>query len=113
MRNHLKKLLLAVMCISAVLLLSSCAKSDAAKYTDAQKLLTQGKYSEAVEAFSEIENYEDSSKYIMYVKAVQLAEGGQHELAISSLKSLKDFKDSELLVVYYNARRYKGAAAEI
>lgn len=107
MRNHLKKLLLAVMCISAVLLLSSCAKSDAAKYTDAQKLLTQGKYSEAVEAFSEIENYEDSSKYIMYVKAVQLAEGGQHELAISSLKSLKDFKDSELLVVYYNARRYE------
>lgn len=107
MRKHLKKLMLAVLCISAVLLLSSCAKSDAAKYTDAQKLLTQGKYAEAVAAFTEIENYEDSSKYIMYIKAIQFAEGGEFDMAITSLRSLKDFKDSELMATYYTARRHE------
>ncbi len=30
-----------------------------------------------ITAFTEIDGYEDSSKYLMYIKAIQMAENGQ------------------------------------
>ncbi len=109
MKRLIKTTVLTLLCAAAALFLTSCAKSDAARYADAQNLLTQGKYGEALAAFSEIGNYEDSSRHIMYITAIQLAEEGQYEPAVKSLGSLKDFKDSELLVLYYTARNLEAS----
>ena len=67
MKRSGKKTTLAAMGLCAALMLTGCVKSDAAKYEDAQKLVREGAYDEAITAFTEIDGYEDSSKYLMYI----------------------------------------------
>ena len=111
-----KAALILALCL--LLPVTGCTQSNQGKYESAQKLLGEGKYDQAVEAFSQIEDYENSSKYIMYIKAIQLAEKGEYELGIASLQTLSDFKDSALMAQYYTARAYEDemnyeSAAEI
>lgn len=104
MKQSGKKTALAAMGLCATLMLTGCVKSDAAKYEDAQKLVREGAYDEAITAFTEIDGYEDSSKYLMYIKAIQMAENGQRDLAVSTLTTLGDFADSKMLAIYYQAQ---------
>ena len=104
MKQSGKKTALAAMGLCAALMLTGCGKSDAAKYEDAQKLVREGAYDEAITAFTEIDGYEDSSKYLMYIKAIQMAESGQRDLAVSTLTTLGDFADSKMLAIYYQAQ---------
>ena len=104
MKQSGKKTALAAMGLCAALMLTGCVKSDAAKYEDAQKLVREGAYDEAITAFTEIDGYEDSSKYLMYIKAIQMAENGQRDLAVSTLTTLGDFADSKMLAIYYQAQ---------
>ena len=104
MKQSGKKTTLAAMGLCAALMLTGCGKSDAAKYEDAQKLVREGAYDEAITAFTEIDGYEDSSKYLMYIKAIQMAESGQRDLAVSTLTTLGDFADSKMLAIYYQAQ---------
>ena len=104
MKQSGKKTALAAMGLCAALMLTGCGKSDAAKYEDAQKLVREGAYDEAITAFTEIDGYEDSSKYLMYIKAIQMAESGQRDLAVSTLTPLGDFADSKMLAIYYQAQ---------
>ena len=104
MKQRGKKTALAAMGLCAALMLTGCGKSDAAKYEDAQKLVREGAYDEAITAFTEIDGYEDSSKYLMYIKAIQMAENGQRDLAVSTLTTLGDFTDSKMLAIYYQAQ---------
>ena len=104
MKQSGKKTTLAAMGLCAALMLTGCGKSDAAKYEDAQKLVREGAYDEAITAFTEIDGYEDSSKYLMYIKAIQMAENGQRDLAVSTLTTLGDFADSKMLAIYYQAQ---------
>ena len=100
-----KAALILALCL--LLPVTGCTQSNQGKYESAQKLLGEGKYDQAIEAFSQIEDYENSSKYIMYIKAIQLAEKGEYELGIASLQTLGDFKDSTLMARYYTARAYE------
>jgi len=111
--KHSASKLLIVLLLSLIssILLTGCTKSDADKYASAQKLLAEGKYQEAIDAFSLLGNYEESSKYIMYIKAVQLAEDSQFEPAINSFASLEGFKDSKLMAIYYGARKLEAEQA--
>ena len=104
MKQSGKKTALAAMGLCAALMLTGCGKSDAAKYEDAQKLVREGAYDEAITAFTEIDGYEDSSKYLMYIKAIQMAENSQRDLAVSTLTTLGDFADSKMLAIYYQAQ---------
>lgn len=104
MKQSGKKTALAAMGLCAALMLTGCGKSDAAKYEDAQKLVREGAYDEAITAFTEIDGYEDSSKYLMYIKAIQMAENGQRDLAVSTLTTLGNFADSKMLAIYYQAQ---------
>lgn len=104
MKQSGKKTALAAMGLCATLMLTGCVKSDAAKYEDAQKLVREGAYDEAITAFTEIDGYEDSSKYLMYIKAIQMAENSQRDLAVSTLTTLGDFADSKMLAIYYQAQ---------
>ena len=104
MKQSGKKTALAAMGLCAALMLTGCGKSDAAKYEDAQKLVREGAYDEAITAFTEIDGYEDSSKYLMYIKAIQMAENGQRDLAVSTLTTLGDFADSKMFAIYYQAQ---------
>lgn len=100
-----KAALILALCL--LLPVTGCMQSNQGKYESAQKLLGEGKYDQAIEAFSQIEDYKNSSKYIMYIKAIQLAEKGEYELGIASLQTLGDFKDSTLMARYYTARAYE------
>lgn len=100
-----KAALILALCL--LLPVTGCTQSNQGKYESAQKLLGEGKYDQAIAAFSKIEDYENSSKYIMYIKAIQLAEKGEYELGIASLQTLGDFKDSTLMARYYTARAYE------
>lgn len=104
MKQSGKKTALAAMGLCTALMLTGCGKSDAAKYEDAQKLVREGAYDEAITAFTEIDGYEDSSKYLMYIKAIQMAENGQRDLAVSTLTTLGDFADSKMLAIYHQAQ---------
>ena len=89
---------------------------DGAKYEKALKLFSEKKYDDAIATFSEIEMYEDSSIYIMYIKALKLVESGQYSLAASTFETMSDFKDCKYLSIYCKARqaesemRYEDAA---
>ena len=75
-------------------------------YSLAQELLNSGEYQQAIELFTQLNGYEDSTKYLMYARAIKLAEeDGEYELAINSFVSLTDFRDSSLQVAYYRARQ--------
>ena len=93
-----------ILALCLLLPVTGCTQSNQGKYESAQKLLSEGKYDQAIAAFSQIEDYENSSKYIMYIKAIQLAEKGEYELGVASLQTLGDFKDSALMARYYTAR---------
>lgn len=99
-------ILLAVI-IGLLLSLAGCANNPASKYEKARTNLAKGKYEKAIEQFTELGNYEESNKYVMYIKAIQLAENEEYEAAIVTFQALKDFLDSDLRAVYYSARYYE------
>ena len=72
MKNR-KSIIVVMLCLCVILLFSGCAKSTSAKYEDAKKYIIAGEYDKAITAFTEIDGYEDSSKYLMYVKAIRMA----------------------------------------
>ena len=94
--------------ISMVLLFSSCGlvkKTPAARYEEAQTLISEGRYREAVKILEEISGYDDASRLCAYARALELADDGDYEAAVQSFQSLGSFRDSELQAVYYTARR--------
>ena len=105
MRKTVYKLL-ALLCVLALACtLTGCGQNDESKYADAKKKLEKGEYGEALTAFTELGDYEESKKYVQYIKAVQLAEDGKYELALSAFANyVGDFLDSAELVIYYTAR---------
>ena len=98
--------ILALVCVLALVCsLTGCGKSDADRYADARKLLSKGKYDEALTAFTELGPYEDSAKYVQYIKAIQLAESGKYDLALNAFVNyVGDFEDSAERIIYYTAR---------
>ena len=104
MRN-LKKCLLIALCVCAALLLCGCEKSKADRYEDAKEFASVGEWDKAIEAFTALDGYEDSTKYLTYINALQAAENGQYDAAVSIFDDLADFLDSRQLSVYYQARQ--------
>lgn len=93
--------------IAFCILFSGCANSESRKYEKAKSYLAKGQYEKAVDLFSEIGNYEDANRYVMYIKAINLADNGDYLPAILAFKSLKDFGDSYERMIYYSARYYE------
>ena len=95
----------SIMIIAIVFSFISLASAESLndKYTAALNLLQSGDYSAASDAFSNLGNYEDSSKYSMYCQAISMGELGMFSLAISNLNTLGNFRDSELQAKYYTA----------
>lgn len=104
--KHLEKNVVMIFLLCILLLcLSGCSLFDGQKYDKAISLFQSGKYDEAITAFSAIEQYEDSSTFIMYIKTLQLAESGEYALAASTFETMGTFRDSKYLSVYYSARQ--------
>lgn len=108
--SRMKRLLAIIITAVVAVCLTACQESNEAKYNRAGKLLSEGKYEEAVKLFEEISTYEDSSKMAMYAKAISAAEKGNYSLAVSGFQSLGDFKDSSFMITYYSARQYESKA---
>ena len=98
--------------IPMVLLFSSCGltkKTPAARYEEAQALISEGRYREAVKILEEISGYDDASRLCTYARALEMADDGDYEAAVQSFQSLGSFRDSGLQAVYYTARRLEKA----
>ena len=102
-RMAIAALLLVLVFISITM--TGCGLVDGKKYKAAVELFENSQYDEAIAAFSEIKEYEDSSTYIMYIKTLQLAESGEYALAASTFEAMNDFKDSKYFSVYYSGRQ--------
>ena len=102
-----KKVLLLLMLILTVVFLSGCQESIATKYTNAQTLMAEGKFSEAAEKFESLGSYEESSMLAMYCKAAAAGESGDYDTALSGFRGLGEYKDSRMMLDYYYARSYE------
>lgn len=125
-----KKRVLIVMLISVVIIAMVIAFVFVLKpiiirngeYNDAVALMEAGKYSEAIDAFTKLDGYEDSADLIedcktkileeQYIKAVKLMEAENYQQAMSEFSKLGGYKDSAakfeeckelLLLIRYNA----------
>ncbi len=82
-------------------ILSVTILPNAIGYNNAQKLMKEGNYTEAILTFQEIAPYKDSSEKIYecnYSMALDLIEKGDRESAIEYLSLLGDYEDSAELI---------------
>lgn len=93
-----KKILIMAMLMTSTLLLVGCQSSD---YNNAEKLLSEGKYDEAIVAFQTLGDYKDSIDKVTatkYAKGESLYDDGEYEEAIEIFEAIKDYNDSEELI---------------
>ena len=107
-----KRFLALLICALMIISLASCAKDT---YKEANDLMANGSYEEALEQFNTILDYEDSAekaaeceKNIAYNSAEKLFESGKYEEAMTAFEALADFKDSKQK---YNESAYQIALA--
>ncbi len=70
------------------------------RYTNAEKLYTDGNYSEAEKAFSALNGYKDSGRYVLkcgYENALELMNDGLYPEAADAFTSLDGYADSDAL----------------
>ena len=106
----------AVFCIVASFAVGAIKKNKA--YNDAALLMEQGKYKEAIEAFTALDGYKDSAEQIQaaknviadmeraaeYDRAIQLLESGKSENeneAYHLLVELDDYEDAKNLLTHF------------
>lgn len=99
---------LAIICFLCTAVIAYCMHyaSPGAVYSRAKESFKNNDYNAALKGFSSIEDYEDSSIYVMYIRAVQYANDGKLDYAVSSLSTLDDFLDSKFLSIYYQGLLY-------
>jgi len=100
----IRKIGLLILLVVLTFAATAFAEDSASKYTEAQDLMGQGKFTEAATIFDSISTYEDASKLALYCKACAMCDSGYYDIGISTLESLGDFKDCKLRVNYYSAR---------
>ena len=101
----MKRFLCGLLTACLLLLLCSCASSD---YSAAERLLAEGSYREAAEAFSLLGEYRDAPDRVLecrYLDAERLQAAGSFSAAAEAFSALGDYKDS--------AKRAAAAAAAV
>ena len=76
-------------------------------YNQAIADVKSGNYDAAIAAFETLNDYEDSSKYIMYARCLKTGDSGDYDTAIKSLTSMGDFKEAAMYIKYYTALAYE------
>ena len=102
LKNDKKRLLPGLLLAAAVLVLLLWAMVarvmvPANRYSQAEKLLAQGKYEEAAAAFDALEGYSDArdrSRQARYARGEELMNQGRFEEAISAFKALGDYENA-------------------
>ena len=106
MKSNLKRIGIALLLLSLLLVLTSCGGPEAT-YKSANNLLAKGKYAEAAEKFASLGSYEDATYLAIYADACAKGESDDPNLimsAINAFYSLSGFKDSDMRVPYYWGR---------
>ena len=78
-------------------------------YNQAIADVKAGNYDAAIAAFETLNDYEDSSKYIMYARCLKTGDSGDYDTAIKSLTSMGDFKEAGMYIKYYTALAHEAA----
>ena len=113
----------AVILLAGATVLTLFLTADLRDYSKAKGLMEDGKYSEAIELFTKLGDYEDSHDLIpecQYLDAQQLLNNKKYDEAIDAFITLGDYKDSkdqilkckyEKAVDLYNSGSYDEASA--
>ncbi|WP_037343760.1 DUF6273 domain-containing protein [Ruminococcus sp. FC2018] len=91
----------SVVAVAAVVIVFVTVILPLMKYNDAKKLLDDGKYDEAVEAFEKMKDYKYSEEMIIeakFRKAVAFSENGNYDEAIEAFEELDGYKDSTIQI---------------
>lgn len=103
-RSRYRAYLMVSVLLVLMFLLSGCG--DAGKYDRATKDLAARNYDAAIKAFTELGEYEDSSSFLIYAKALNALAGGEYALAARDFRNLQGFKSSALYASYAEARQF-------
>lgn len=112
----MKKLIVLLLVLTMMLTLAGCKKDD---YESAVALMDAGSYAEAIVAFTELGDYEDSAQRLeecknitTYAEATALFEAENYEEALKLFTALGNYEDSaEKCVECQNAITYNEAVA--
>ncbi|MCR4885120.1 MAG: DUF6273 domain-containing protein [Clostridiales bacterium] len=102
---------LAAMIMASSFLLSSCSGGHSADYSRARSLFSEGKYDEARQIFSNLADYENSTKYIAYIDAWNAGKNGDYNTAYNGFQSLAGFLDSAEEAADFSKQAQKDAYA--
>ena len=100
--RFLKVLLISGLCFA----LTGCASKEEKAYKNAVQLMESGQYQEAITAFTDLGEYEDSQEMILkasYLQASSYLENGDYDSAIRAFTKLNSYEDSETMILesYY------------
>lgn len=102
----MKKLLSLILALTMALSLCACGKAE--DYESAVALMEAGSYEEAIVAFTELGNYQDSvekklecENALAYQSALDLIATGDYENAYTTLMSLEEYKDVPELLTHF------------
>ncbi|MBE5778816.1 MAG: hypothetical protein E7331_05730 [Clostridiales bacterium] len=103
-KRFLKRMFSLALALVMIAGLTGCASPEG-QYDNANKLLINGEYSEAAEAFASLGGFQDASQMTRYCRALAAAESGDYDTAVRTFASMEQFKDCYLLAPYYSARQ--------
>ena len=96
-------LCVALVLVSSFLLFVLPAIQKSKSYNTALKLLEQGDYAEAADAFRELQGYKESDDYVIYCTALDSFEKGDLEKALSRFNSVNELGDAVRYINYISA----------
>ena len=101
----MKKTLLCLFLALMLVLLCACEGNGGEQYADALRILEEGRYAEAAEAFSELGFFKDAKQLSDYAAAVANGQEKNYKDAVNALKELDLYciRDSGDMVTYFTA----------
>ena len=85
---------LLALLLAALMMLTSCTSRESSTYSQARELFGSGSYTEALDLFEGLGEYENSGKYAAYIRAWNAAQSGDYEAATEGFSALSGFLDS-------------------
>lgn len=83
---------------------------EQAAYEAATRLMLNGEYAAAAEAFAAWPGYSDAPQMAIYCRGLACAESGDYASAVLAFAALDSFKDSAVKVDYYTGVKHQTAA---
>ena len=83
---------------------------EQAAYEAATRLMLEGDYAGAAEAFAAWPGYSDAPQMAVYCRGLHFAQTGDYATAVQAFEAIGSFKDSAVKALYYTGMKHQTAA---